>query len=164
MHSATYKKQGAPDQRSLINYHLILFVHAELIDLNWSIIVLFMHSNHRHIESKGHLYIYIHQVFNEINSIFYKLIIVYYSRDKNYKVSGLLLSSDSTRLEKSYKEGHKIMVASYAILANASRSTSSMVKSLQRISTSRSGRWFLNSVIALATVEEITIEEESSRL
>jgi hypothetical protein len=90
------------------------------------------------MESKGHLYIYINQVLNEINSNVYKLIIVYYSTDKNYKVVGLLLSSDSAWLEKSYKDT-KSWVASNALLANTSRSTSSMVKSLWRLSTSRSG-------------------------
>jgi hypothetical protein len=59
---------------------------------------------------------------------FYKLIIIYYSTDKNYKVLGLLLSSDSVRLEKSYKDT-KYWVVSYALLANASCSASSMVKS-----------------------------------
>jgi hypothetical protein len=54
------------------------------------------------MESNEHLYIYIYQTFNKINSNFYKLIIVHYNTNKNYKVSGLLLSSDSTRLEKSY--------------------------------------------------------------
>jgi hypothetical protein len=69
----------------------------------------------------------------------YKLIIVHYSSDKNYKSLGLLLLSDSARLEKSFKDT-KSWAASYALLANASRYASSMVKSLQRISISRSGR------------------------
>jgi hypothetical protein len=127
MCSVAYKKQGTPNWRLLtsilcflhvqhhiqkargsrltspIDYHLILFVHIELTDPDWRIIVLFIHSNHRCMESKGHIYIYIYQVFNEINSYFYKLIIVHYSIDKNYKVSELLLSPDSARLEKSHK-------------------------------------------------------------
>jgi hypothetical protein len=49
------------------------------------------------MECKGHLYIYIHQVY-EINANYYKLIIVHYNTDKNYKVPRLLLSSDSMRL------------------------------------------------------------------
>jgi hypothetical protein len=61
------------------------------------------------MESKGHLYIYINQILNEINSTFYKLIIIYYSTDKNYKVPGLLLSSDSVRLEKSYKVRNQVV-------------------------------------------------------
>jgi hypothetical protein len=70
------------------------------------------------MDSKEHLYIYIHQVLNEINSNFYKLIIVYYGIDKNYKVPRLLLSSDSARLEKSYKDT-KSWAALYKLLANA---------------------------------------------
>jgi hypothetical protein len=54
------------------------------------------------MESKGHLYIYIHQILNEINSNFYKLIIVYYSTDKNYKVIGLSKA-------RKIIQGHKIM-------------------------------------------------------
>jgi hypothetical protein len=42
------------------------------------------------------------------NKKIYKLIIAYYSTDKNYKALGLLLSSDSVRWEKSYKD-KKIM-------------------------------------------------------
>jgi hypothetical protein len=73
------------------------------------------------------------------NQIFYKLITVHYSTDKNYKILGLVLSSDLTRLEKSYKNPNS-WETSYVLLANASRSASSMVKSLRIISTSRSGR------------------------
>jgi hypothetical protein len=97
------------------------------------------------------------------NQIFYKLIIVQYSTDKNYKILGLVLSSDLTRLEKSYKNPNS-WETSYVLLANASRSASSMVKSLRIISTSRSGRWFLNIAAVLTTAVEITVEEESSRL
>jgi hypothetical protein len=64
---------------------------------------------------------------------------VHYNIDKNYKVPGLLVSSDSARLEKSYKDAN-LWVASYALLANISYSASSMVRSLRRISISRSGR------------------------
>jgi hypothetical protein len=58
---------------------------------------------------------------------FYKLIIIHYSIDKNYKVPGLLLSSDSVRMEKSYKDTNS-WATSDALLPNASRSASSMVK------------------------------------
>jgi hypothetical protein len=42
------------------------------------------------------------------NQKFYKPIIVHYNTDKNYKVSGLVLSLDSARLEKII-QGHKFM-------------------------------------------------------
>jgi hypothetical protein len=41
-----------------VSYHLILFIHAELTDLDLHIIVLFIHIKDRHMKSKGHLYIY----------------------------------------------------------------------------------------------------------
>jgi hypothetical protein len=128
-HSAAYKKQGAPDWRPLISIlcflhmqhwvekargpdwrpllsdHLILFVHAGLTNLDWCIIVLFIHISHQHMKSKGHLYIYIHQVFSKVRSTFYKLTIVYYRFHKrNYKALELLLSSDLARPKKSYKD------------------------------------------------------------
>jgi hypothetical protein len=60
------------------------------------------------MESKGHLYIYIHQVLNEINSIFYKLITVYYSTDKNLQSLGTVAVIG---LDKAGKiiQGHKIV-------------------------------------------------------
>jgi hypothetical protein len=59
------KSKGLPIEVPYFT-HLILFVHTELADLDWRIIILFIHINHRRMKSKGHLYIYIYQVFSKI--------------------------------------------------------------------------------------------------
>jgi hypothetical protein len=52
------------------------------------------------------------------NQSFYKLIIVYYSIDKNYKALGPLLVSDSTRLKKSYKDTNSWVVNNEVLVKN----------------------------------------------
>jgi hypothetical protein len=55
--STVYKKQGAPEWRSLFT---IYYLNEMLANPDWRIIVLVVHSYQQRTESKGHLYIYVH--------------------------------------------------------------------------------------------------------
>jgi hypothetical protein len=55
--STAYKKQGAPEWRSLFT---IYYLNEKLADPDWRIIVLPVCSYQQRTESKGHLYIYVH--------------------------------------------------------------------------------------------------------
>jgi hypothetical protein len=137
--STTYKKQGASDRRSLTQQK------QGAPDRRSTHLPLFSARASPRTKSKG-LYRYVLQIDYFINqdtsciqllSIYKKFI--QHVKEKDYKALGLLLSSDSGRLAKSY-EDTKSRAASNALETKVSCSTSSTVMSWHRSSIFRSGR------------------------
>jgi hypothetical protein len=89
--------------------------------------ILLVYTCYQYIRSKGHLFIFIFIKF------------IQHAKEKYYKALGLSLSSDSTRLVKSY-EDTKSWAVSNALETKVSRSASSTVKYWRRSSMFRSGR------------------------
>jgi hypothetical protein len=58
------------------------------------------------MKRKGHLYIHIHQVFSKTKSFFYKLIIVYYSLQKKYARTSIVIGISKRR---QIIQGHKVL-------------------------------------------------------